>query len=194
MPGGPGGRDGHVWGRPCLGLLGPESGRGPVDVRGSAGVCSVAQGPAELSRRCRQVCAPAREPRLQLPGAGGLRALPAGACPWPAPCPSPVCPRCAPHMPLSVCCCFAHCTPPTAPAHHTHVPPLLHTPPPLSQARPYVYTHVWEPGSLPLGAASAVWEPDSLTSGAASAVWEPGSLTLGGRLPGLAPCSPLGAV
>ena len=118
---------------PCFFLLGPESGRGLW--AGASGRCSVAQGAAELSRRRRQVRAPAREPRLQLPGAGGLRALPAGACPPPAPCPLPCVLLCSArgtaHVSLP-----AQCTPPL-PLPTTRMSRLCCTHPPPTQAHPY---------------------------------------------------------
>ena len=91
VPGGPG--TASSWG--------PSLGGGLWTRRGSVRVCSVAQGPAELSRRRRQVRAPAREPWLQLPGAGGLRALPAGACPGCVPLVR-VSPLCTAHAPIHV--------------------------------------------------------------------------------------------
>lgn len=73
------------WGTPCcpfwgLLLLTPRSGlRRAVWTR----VCRhstppLLQGPSELSRRCSQVRPSTDEPRLQLPGTGGLHPLPAG--------------------------------------------------------------------------------------------------------------------
>ena len=75
---------------------------------------------------------------------------------------------CTVHTPI--CTCPPHACPVSA----------AHTPPRLFTGASLFYTCVWEPGSLPLGAASAVWEPGSVPSG--------------GRLHGLAPCSPSGAV
>ena len=75
---------------------------------------------------------------------------------------------CAPHaaLPMCHCLCSAHplcpCPPHACPVSAARIPP--------PSGASLFYTCVWEPGSLPPGAASAVWKPGSVPSG--------------GRLPG----------
>ena len=200
----PGGRDGHVWGRPCLGLpaqrpctsWGPSVGAGPVDA-GSVGVLCTSWGPSlggacgrgpvggALSPRVLQNCHDDAAKFVHLlvsPGCSYL--VQEDFVPFlqvrarrPRRAPSRVS-CCAPHAALPMCHCLrsAHPLCPCPP--HACPVSAARIPPPLRRI-PILHLRVGAWLSAPGGRLCCV---------------EAWLCALGGPPPRLAPCSPSGAV